>query len=71
MPNSVQRWDLSMSNSQKVLLSKSKESRSRAVRELRVCCFKMSKARACSCERCWQKAALTVFGLFLIAVLVL
>eukprot|EP00957_Ditylum_brightwellii_P146425 11148915-Ditylum_brightwellii.AAC.1 len=41
MPNSVQRWDLSMSNSQKVLLSKSKESRSCAVREPRVCFFKM------------------------------
>jgi len=65
-----------MSNSRKVLLSKRRESRSRAVREPRVCCFEMRdppppiKARVRSCERRWRKAALTVLGSFSIAVLV-
>mmetsp|Transcript_9532 Transcript_9532/g.13305 ORF Transcript_9532/g.13305 Transcript_9532/m.13305 type:complete len:218 (-) Transcript_9532:212-865(-) len=68
MPNSVQRCDLSMSTSRKLLASNSRDSRSRAVRDPRPCCFLMrgwpppSSARDRSVDSRSRKEAFTVLG---------
>eukprot|EP00957_Ditylum_brightwellii_P183491 13977286-Ditylum_brightwellii.AAC.1 len=62
MPNSVQQWDLSISNSQKVLLLKSKESFSCAVREPHVYCFEMQFSPPPSKFDCGSGAGTEMFA---------